>query len=335
MRSQHPDAPGRNAQLARTLCILRDLDRYGGADLYELAERYGTTPRTIRRDLAAIEEVGLTLEKEQAGPRKRWRVVFRDKLKLLPSLLDVSHYLALRVAMGQGGAVRSVSSLFASLEDLAGKIETAVGSKGRKQLEAIEACFHSYEKQSYKSAPPDVFFPLIEAITQQRVCEVAYRTPGKPHISVFEVLPLRIFAHHGASYLMSHSIKWDAPCVLNLHRLERLKLLDKHADPPPDFDPRVLENTAFGVHAGGPLTAYVLRFTAAAAPYVRERTWHPSQQLRDLDDGCVELRFTCAESYEVDAWVASWRDAVEVIEPESLRRGLGRLGAWYAERYRS
>ena len=54
MGSQEQDAAGRNAQLVRTLSVPRDLDRLGGVDLYELAERYGTTVRTIRRDLEAI-----------------------------------------------------------------------------------------------------------------------------------------------------------------------------------------------------------------------------------------------------------------------------------------
>lgn len=35
--------------------------RLGGVDLYELAERYGTTVRTIRRDPETLQEVCLPL----------------------------------------------------------------------------------------------------------------------------------------------------------------------------------------------------------------------------------------------------------------------------------
>ncbi len=100
MGSQQPTAI-RNEQLVRILSILRDLDRLGGADLYELAERYGTTVRTIRRDLDALQDVGLPLVEESEGKRKRWRVAYRDRIQHLSGLLDATHYLALRVAISE------------------------------------------------------------------------------------------------------------------------------------------------------------------------------------------------------------------------------------------
>lgn len=80
---------------------------------------------------------------------------------------------------------------------------------------------------------------------------------------------------------------------------------------------------------------YELRFDSEAAPYIRERLWHPTQKLRELSGGRLELTFTCAESYEVAAWVASWRTAVEVLEPEALRDELAGFGKWIATRYRT
>ena len=179
MGSEEQDAAGRNAQLVRTLSVLRDLDRLGGIDLYELAERYGTTVRTIRRDLEALQAIGLPLLEEQNGKRKRWRDAFKDHLQQLSGLLDATHYLALRLAMGQGGPVRSTSSVFAALEDLSAKIETVVGPAGRAQLTEIDACFHSYEKFAYRRSPPDVFWPLVRALAEGRVCRVAYRAPRR------------------------------------------------------------------------------------------------------------------------------------------------------------
>lgn len=335
MGSQEQDAAGRNAQLVRTLSVLRDLDRLGGVDLYELAERYGTTVRTIRRDLEALQEVGLPLLEEQEGKRKRWRVAFKDHLQQLSGLLDATHYLALRLAMGQGGPVRTASSVFAALEDLSAKIETVLGPAGRAQLAAIDACFHSYEKFAYRHSPPDVFWPLVQAIAERRICRVTYRAPRqRPYNTVFDILPLRIFAHHGAVYLMCNVVKHDTLATLNLQRLQNLKVLGTRGEPPPAFDPTTLENAAFGVYSGGTPTTYVLRFAADVAPYIRERTWHPTQRLRELRSGGVELQFTCGESYEVSAWVASWREGVEVVKPASLRDELEQLGEWLSMRYR-
>lgn len=42
---------------------------------------------------------------------------------------------------------------------------------------------------------------------------------------------------------------------------------------------------------------------------------------------------SCADSYEVPSWVASWMEHVEVLEPVKLREQLARLGAAYTARY--
>lgn len=63
---------GRNEQLTRVLQLLTDLNTLGGCDLYTLAERHGTSTRTIRRDLDAIAGAGIPL-KQQAGDGSRLR----------------------------------------------------------------------------------------------------------------------------------------------------------------------------------------------------------------------------------------------------------------------
>ncbi len=320
----------RNAQVVRVLQILRELDRLGGVDLYELSQRYGTTTRTIRRDFAALEEAGVPLVEESSeGRKKRWRVDYKGQQRKLAELLDASHYLALRLAMDQAGATRRSSAMFATLEDLSDKIESALGAKGRKHIEAINGCFYSYEKFAYQSSPPDVFWPLISAIAERQLCVLKYRAPrAEPQDAKFRALPLKLFAHGGAIYLHAFVPKHENVIVLNLQRLQALEVLDERATPPPDYKPEQWEASAFGIFVSKNPVRYKLRFVSDAAPYIRERIWHPTQKLRELSRGALELTFTCSESYEVAAWVASWRTAVEVIEPESLRREMAEFGKW-------
>ena len=62
-----------------------------------------------------------------------------------------------------------------------------------------------------------------------------------------------------------------------------------------------------------------LRFRADQAPYVVERQWHPSQELKWLPDGRLELTFRAGGTYEIRRWILGWGDAVEVIAPKPLR----------------
>lgn len=317
--------------------MISELGRLGGVTIYELKERFSVSARTIRRDLDALAEAGLLLEgdeEERDGKKKRWRLDMNKQAAKFSDLLDVTHYLALRVTMGQNAALATKSWSFASLEDLADKIEKAVGPKGREKLKAIEAAFLSYDKFAYREAAKEYFWPLIDAISGQRVCTVTYAAPRpKPKDATYDILPLRLFVHDRAVYLICQFMSHKRIGTLNLHRLKALKVLDRTAAPPTDFDPAKYENSAFGIHPSEKETTYVLRFDKEAAPYIRERVWHPSQELRDLRGGAVQLTFTCGESHEVMSWVASWTEWVVVAEPGSLRRALNALGAWLQETY--
>ena len=327
----------RNEQVTRILLLLRDLDRTGGADLYELAERYGTSVRTIRRDLEALEAAGLPMTAEGApdSSRKRWSVN-TAAFKGLEKALDAGHYLALRVAMGQGGPLGRRSALFAALEDLGARIETALGDKGREQLSAIDSCFFSWEKFAWRKAPPDKLWPLVQAIAEKRVCRVHYKAPHSDGAGKkFKVLPLRLFVHQGSVYLHGWTPTFKIVLTLNLQRLLGLELLNERMEPPKDYRTESLEESAFGIFIGPDPVTYRLRFTAKLAPYIREREWHPSQKLSELADGRIELSFTCAQSYEVASWVASWRDGVEVLGPTSLKKEFREFGCWLQKAYPS
>jgi predicted DNA-binding transcriptional regulator YafY len=309
----------------------------GGMDLYELAEKYGTTARTIRRDFEALQEVGIPLVEERVGKRKKWRVCFDDRLvKRLSGVLDASHFLALRLAMGEGAVSRRSTGIFALLEDLSDGIEKALGPNEKKHLSAIDACFLSYERFAYRQSPPEVFWPLVDAIGDQRLCLVQYRAPrAKPRNSKFLLLPLRIFAHDGAPYVLGWVPRYKQVVTLNLQRLVSLKVQKEQAKPPPGFDAEKWQSAAFGLFTGGEVTKYRLRFDESVAPYIRERTWHPTQKTKELRNGSLELEFTCSASYEVTAWVASWRSHVEALAPATLRAELRDLGAWMATTYRA
>lgn len=83
---------GRNEQLIRVLRLVSDLATRGGCDIYELAERHETTTRTIRRDLQALESVGVPLARTIAdGGRVRWGIDPNElRQRGLESLVSVS-----------------------------------------------------------------------------------------------------------------------------------------------------------------------------------------------------------------------------------------------------
>jgi predicted DNA-binding transcriptional regulator YafY len=87
----------------------------------------------------------------------------------------------------------------------------------------------------------------------------------------------------------------------------------------PAIDAKRYEAEAFGVEWEKPMRV-VVRFRADQAPYVREREWHPTQRLRELAGGRVELTFQAGGRFEIARWLLGWGDAAEIVQPAVLRR---------------
>ena len=107
--------------------------------------------------------------------------------------------------------------------------------------------------------------------------------------------------------------------TLAVDRIAAIKILESGFTVDPGFDVARHRQEAFAVVWEKPKKVTV-RFSADQAPYVREREWHPTQQIRDLRDGRLELTFRAGGTFEITRWVLGWGDTAEVITPRRLRQ---------------
>ena len=56
--------------------------------------------------------------------------------------------------------------------------------------------------------------------------------------------------------------------------------------------------------------------------YVRERAWHPSQEIEVRGDGGLGLRMNVCNDYALRAWVLGFGPSARVIEPQSLAQSV-------------
>ncbi len=74
---------------------------------------------------------------------------------------------------------------------------------------------------------------------------------------------------------------------------------------------------SFGVHSGRGTHHVVIHFHPHIADYIREKKWHPSQTLKELPDGGVELKLKLSSLLEVQRWILGWAgNAVAIAPPE-------------------
>ena len=52
--------------------------------------------------------------------------------------------------------------------------------------------------------------------------------------------------------------------------------------------------------------------------YIKERSWHPSQQLKDRKDGSLVMTMDVCDDYTLRSWVLSFGRAARVLAPAPL-----------------
>lgn len=87
--------------------------------------------------------------------------------------------------------------------------------------------------------------------------------------------------------------------------------------PTPQFDPDLFQRTRFGVYGADP-ERIVLHVNKSAAHIFRSRIWHPSQRLKVLKSGGLELTLMAPVTPELVGWVMSWIHVLVIVKPHSL-----------------
>jgi predicted DNA-binding transcriptional regulator YafY len=171
---------------------------------------------------------------------------------------------------------------------------------------------------------PEVLLRLAEGNLRRRACLVTYRTPDSAEPRTYPYHPYRLLNVAGAFYCVGKVPPRDSLSTLATHRIDAIELLAESFTVDQALDLHRHRREAFGVVWEEPINV-VLHFRADQAPYVAERQWHPSQELKWLPDGRLELTLSAGGLFEITRWILGWGDAVEVIAPEELRRQIQQI----------
>jgi len=163
----------------------------------------------------------------------------------------------------------------------------------------------------------EIFDTLAKAVAQRQQLELHYRKPGQP------AEPRLVDAYHlaninGEWYLFAFDHARKDLRTFVPARIQSVKPTGKIFERTQNFSLEKRLRDSFGVHSGEGEFDVVIRFTARAADYIREKKWHPSQVLRDLKDGGAELKMKLSSLAEVQRWVLSWGGDAAVLKPVEL-----------------
>jgi proteasome accessory factor B len=168
----------------------------------------------------------------------------------------------------------------------------------------------------------EVFDAVAQATARCQQIEITYRKPGRRDTEQRLVDPWHLGNINGEWFLFAHDhLRKDLRTFLPA-RIQAVRLTGKTFVRPRKFSIENRLHGSFGVHSGHGEYKVVVRFDRRVADYIREKKWHPTQQLRNLQDGGVELQLQLSSLVEIERWVLSWGGNARVIEPRELTEAI-------------
>jgi predicted DNA-binding transcriptional regulator YafY len=112
---------------------------------------------------------------------------------------------------------------------------------------------------------------------------------------------------------LRQEIRW-----FRVDRIQQLELRSQQFEIDPTFDREAHFADAFQHEVGGIPKLMEIWFDVRTAPYIRERRWHPTQQVEEGADGSLILRFVVRGLQEVKRWVLFYGAGAKVLNPPEL-----------------
>ncbi|MCB0075853.1 MAG: transcriptional regulator [Anaerolineales bacterium] len=285
-----------------------------GLTVREMAELCGVTPRTIQRDLKALEEASVPIWQEDDGEKPRYGIIegyFLPPLRL--TLNDASAlYLAARLLTRNTDehnphVVSAVSQLAATLpEPMANALQLAVQEMAKIKVDP-----------DYR----DVFEVLTLGWATGRQVRIRYLSTKRTDEKEYVIEPYFIEpTERGNTYVIGRVEGRDQVLTFKLDRIRQAELLYDTFEQPPEMYPSQLMSHAWGIVFGEPIEEITLHFAPEVARRIDETQWHPSQRVETLPNGGRQMTLALSGTWEVVPWIRTWGNMVEVIAPAALRQ---------------
>ena len=312
----------RNDQVTRQWHVLQRLEASKrGLTLDELLAALpldlARHPRTIRRDLEALEAAHFPLLTERIEGCVRWRLL--DGFQNVPALsLSPTELMALTLTRHlllplEGTEIKA--ALDSALQKAMARIPPPAMELVRQLEQSFSVGLGPHKRYREHRLTIDC---LTKAITRARTVQMRYFSASRNAASRREVDPYRLRYVAGGLYLIAYCHWRKDVRMFAVERIKSLTLTDHPYQMPLHFDLEAYVENALVVMQGKQIEIELL-FDKMTAAWAKDRVWHASQQTKKLKDGRLRMTLTVADTRELVGWVLSFGSGVKVVQPKSLR----------------
>ncbi|MBI5778370.1 MAG: transcriptional regulator [Planctomycetes bacterium] len=328
----------RGRQFVRQWKILKRLDMlHYGITAEELAHEIGYSKRTIYRDLNVLQNAGFPLEKEKIGEKIKWLLTKGARTPSVPFTL--TELMSLYFSKGLLSALQG-TPFKEGIDSALDKIHKTL------PVNAIDFILYSQETVVPKlGALTDYrnFNSIIEKLNrasrEKRKCHITYLAYGRDKTDKHLFHPYALSFYEGGLYCVGYS---ELRRALRNFAIQRIKLVEVSDDKftllkdkdGEEFEVTRFLDESFGISHEGKLQDVVLRFSKEYAQWITERQWHPSQKIKKLPKGEIEMTLTVAGLGDLICWLLPMGDGVKVLKPKQLVDNMVKISQGIVKQYK-
>ena len=298
--------------------ILTTLQAGQNCTVRDLSRMFGTSRRTIFRDLKELQAMGVPYHYD---PRTGHYMI-EPGFFLPPSDLNLQEALALLLLAQKVSHEVEMpfrkSALLAAL-----KIESNLPVGIKKYCSSVlRHIWTRTNDQGFllQSARFDrIFSKLQEAVAKKRKVNLCYRSPSEGQKKIVEFCPYHLLYENGIWHVLGRSSQYNGIHTFELNRIKDVKATGKCFLDDEDFDVSEYLRRAWSTIPEGRIYHVKLLFLPKVANDVAEGNWHHTQKVTHNKDGSALVEFRVDGLSEITWWVLSYGDQVRVLSPKRLR----------------
>lgn len=163
----------------------------------------------------------------------------------------------------------------------------------------------------------ELFDRICKATAKRRQLKIFYIKPN--HESEERIIdPYQIANINNEWYLYAFDHKRrDIRCFVPT-RIESAETTGKAFDRPDSFSLDNYLSSSFGVFKGDESYSVRIRFSRTVTPFIKEKIWHPTQKIKSLKNGEVELQMNLSHLTDIKRWILGWGSQAKALSPDEL-----------------
>jgi predicted DNA-binding transcriptional regulator YafY len=299
----------------------------------KLAEELEVSSKTVQRDLDFMRDrLGLPIEYDQL----HFGFYYTEPVSSFPNI-EISEGELVALYVGQKALAQYKGTSFeAPLSTAFRKITDGLRDTISVTWSDLDSAI-SFRSTGRTVADVHLFEQLSHAVFNQVEARFDYKKPGATRYEQRYVQPYHLGCVENLWYLFAFDMDRGELRTFALPRIRNVRASKTRFRRPTEFSiGRYLEQS-FGVFARPTKTKHAIRivFDAFAAPRIEERQWHPSQKIKQLRNGGIELSLTLGNLEEIERWILSWGSYAQALAPTELKERISKTVSALADTYRA